>query len=283
MRTSTATFEGAGGLRLHVQAWRPDGPPRAALAVVHGFGEHGGRYPGLVDELVGRGWAVHALDLRGHGRSPGRRGHVTAWREYREDVAAFLAHVRAGDAAGTPLFLYGHSLGGVIVLEYGLHGAGGLGGVVASAPALVPTGVRGPRLEALARIMGRIWPSFTVRLPLRPADLYRRPGDAARPRDPLLHDRLSARGAAEAMAAIAWTRAHAGEWRLPLLVVHGVADRLAGPEGSEAFVAAARAGGAPDVELRLYPGGFHQLHDDVDAGAELVDVAGWLERHLPPP
>ena len=273
-------------MRLHERCWRRPPPPGGAgvgagvaLALVHGFGEHGGRYGGLVDYFVARGYAVHALDLRGHGRSPGARGHIDAWRQYREDLAAFLAHVAEADP-GARRFLYGHSLGGAIVLEYGLHQPGPVAGVIASAPPLIPLGVRSPVIEAAARVLSRLWPSFSVRIPLETAALSRRTDDAeASVRDPLTHGRLSARATTETLRALAWTRAHASEWRLPLLVLQGDADRIAAPEGSVAFVAAARAGGAPDVELRLYVGGYHEPHNDLEAGEVLADVGAWLARH----
>ena len=293
MRHEQGTFVGADGLRLFRQAWRPDGPPRGAVALVHGFGDHGGRYAPLVEALVGAGLAVEALDLRGHGRSPGPRGHVDAWHQYRQDVERFLFVVRGRTADG-PLFLYGHSLGGAIVLELGLRDGAvlerrvDLRGVVASAPALAPIGARRPVLEALSRPLGRVWPTFSVDLHLDRAALSRdvETNDAYAD-DPLVHGRISARAAREVIDALAWTRAEAAHWRLPLLVIHGTADRLAAPDASRAFVEVARAGGASDVTLRLYAGGFHEPHNDLDAAQAMADVRAWIVTHLaatnPPP
>lgn len=281
MLTRETTFVGADGLRLFARCWRPDPPaaPRAILAIVHGFGEHGGRYAPFAEFFAPRGYAVHALDLRGHGRSPGKRGHIDAWRQFREDVAAFLAHVRGEEPEGR-LFLYGHSLGGAIVLEFGLHGPEGLAGVIVSAPALDPSGVRDPGLEALGRVLSRLWPSFSVRVRLERAHLSRRRETSETPaHDSLMHGRLSARALTETARALQWTRARAGAWRLPLLVVHGDADRIVTPDGSRTFVADARAGGAPDVELRLYEGGYHEPHNDVEAPEALADIAAWMDRH----
>ena len=111
------TFKGAEGVELFSACWRPLGEPRAVVVLVHGIGEHSGRYPALVTRLTAAGFAVCAFDHRGHGKSPGRRGHIGSWVEYREDVRAFLA-VTAKQFAGRPMFLYGHSLGALIVTEF---------------------------------------------------------------------------------------------------------------------------------------------------------------------
>jgi len=284
MQAIDSTFRGAGGIELVTHRWPPDGEaiPRAAVAIVHGLGEHSGRYGAVVSALTGRGFAVHGFDLRGHGRSPGRRGHIDAWSDYRDDLAACLDHVRVQEAPGTAVFLYGHSLGGAIVLEYGLRQPGGLAGVIASAPALEPKGVRSPMLEALARALSRIWPTFSLPVPLEEAALSRVPAIIeANRRDGLVHRRITARAVIETLAALAWTKSNAPAWKLPLLVMHGTGDRIIDPDGSRAFVAAAHRGSGADVELRLYDGVYHEAHNDLEAERVLADVGAWLERHLP--
>jgi alpha-beta hydrolase superfamily lysophospholipase len=286
-----SSFEGAAGMTLVAHRWAPAGAggaavaearPRAAVAIVHGFGDHSGRFGTAVAAFTARGFAVHGFDLRGHGRSPGRRGHVGRWAEYLDDLAAFIRHVRSQEAPGTPIFLYGHSFGGALVLEYGLRREDGLAAVVASAPALVPSGVRSPALEALAKALSRVWPTFSLPLPLEREALSRSPEVVAANRaDPLNHLRISARTAGESLRAFEWTLANAPHWRLPLLVIHGGADRIISIEGSRAFASGAQAGGAADVEFRTLEGGFHEPHNDLDAERVMGEVADWLERHLP--
>ena len=283
------TFRGVGGLELLARRWAPIGEPRAAVAIVHGFGEHSGRYADVVEPLTRAGFAVHGFDLRGHGRSEGARGHIDAWSDYRDDIGLDLDHVRSQEAIGTPVFAYAHSLGGAITLEYGLrrqeglHRQDGLVGVVTSAPSLRPKGVRSPVLEGLAAAMSRVWPTFSLDVPLESAAISRSPERLeARRVDPLMHKRLTARATVETLNALAWTEAHAGEWRLPLLIFHGTADRLIDPSGSVAFAEAALAGGATDVELHLYEGVYHEAHNDLDAASVEADVVAWLDRHLVP-
>jgi len=275
-------FLGADGTELVARRWAAVGTPRAAVAIVHGLGEHSGRYGNVVRPLTAAGYAVHGFDLRGHGRSGGKRGHIGAWSEYREDIDSYLGSVRIHESTGAPVFLYGHSLGGAMVLEWGLRRQEGVDGVVASSPALRPRGVRSPLLERLAGVMSRIWPSFSLDVPLENEALSRDPErvEAAR-KDPLNHRRLSARATVATLEALTWTEAHAGEWRLPLLIFHGTADRIIDPTGTVAFAEAARAGGATDVELHLYAGVYHEPHNDLDAAAVEADVVAWLARHLP--
>ena len=211
VQSERGTLERPDGTRLATVSWRPDGgaPPAGQVVLVHGFGEYTGRYGHVAAHLTGHGYAVHALDLRGHGLSTGRRGHIGRWQEYRDDLAAFVDHAREGDGAALHTFVYGHSLGGAIVLEYGLRLQPPIAGVIASAPALVPSGVRHPILEGLGRVISPVWPTFGVHLPLEHAALSRQPETADRyDRDPLVHgthhrarrDRVPGRTALDARA-----------------------------------------------------------------------------------
>lgn len=278
-----STFLGAGALELFARRWPPEGSPRAAVGIVHGFGDHSGRYAAAVEAMTRAGYAVHAFDLRGHGRSPGRRGHVGAWSDYRDDLTAFVGHVHAQEVAATPVFLYGHSLGAAIALECGLREPIAIDGLVASAPSLVPSGVRDARQEALAAVMSRVWPTLTLELQIELAALSRdaRLVEATRV-DPLYHRRITVRTAAVGLATFEWTLANAGRWRLPLLAFHGAADRIVDPAATIAFADAARAGGAPDVTRTLYLGGYHELHNDIDATTVMADVVAWVEAHISP-
>ena len=116
MNHHESTFGGSGGLDLYYQSWLPQTESNAIVAIVHGFGEHSGRYQNIVQHLVPLGYGIYGFDNRGHGRSPGRRGHIDSWREYHDDVAAFLTFIRKSGPS-KPLFLLGHSMGTLIVLE----------------------------------------------------------------------------------------------------------------------------------------------------------------------
>ena len=273
---SEAGFIGADGIELFTQSWLPDGPPRAVLALVHGFGEHSGRYSTLVEHLVRSRYAVMSFDHRGHGRSPGRRGHIMEWREYREDVLAFLEYVRLA-CPGTTLFLYGHSLGGLIVSEYVLWYPQGLAGLIVSGNPLRPASAAKPHLIALSRILSRIWPTFAVTLSIDGSALTRDPKVAkAYESDPLVHSRATVRWGSETLAAIDRVRARATEIRLPILIVHGESDRVNSVEGSRELFDTVSS---QDKEIRIYPGGMHEPHNDIDREQVASDVVDWLDRH----
>lgn len=225
MEHTEGTFQGLAGLALRYQRWRPDAGLKAAIAVVHGFGEHSGRYANLIGHFVPRGYSVSGYDLRGHGLSPGKRGAIRSWQEFREDTRAFFSHV-AGLESGAPLFLYGHSMGGLIVLDLALHSPEGMKGVISSGPALGKPGVS-PLLLALSRVLSTIAPGLTLKTGLDATALSRDPSVVkAYQEDPLVHSLASARLGTELENTAKWVHAHAAELRVPLLIVHGEADRL---------------------------------------------------------
>ncbi|WP_395820315.1 lysophospholipase [Archangium minus] len=278
MEHTEDTVESAGGLKLYYQAWRPPGQPRTAVAIIHGIGEHSGRFKNIVDYLVARGHAVYALDLRGHGRSPGQRGHLMSWSEYREDVKAFLGRISTREP-GRPLFLYGHSMGGLVVLDYVLRHPEGLSGTIISGPPFESVGVATPLLVASARILSRLWPTFALDVPLEAEALCRdRERITQYLGDPLVHRRCSVRWAAEALDAGAWVKAHAAELRLPLLLLHGEEDRINTAAGTRRFFESVSY---PDKTLHLVPGGYHEPHSDPGYEQVLQRVEEHLLSHMP--
>jgi alpha-beta hydrolase superfamily lysophospholipase len=273
MPTSDVTLRTADGLELAGIALRPPAEPKAAVAMVHGFGEHAGRYRALQDALVAAGFAVGAADLRGHGRSPGARGHVDRWDDYRADTAAIVGLARSL-APGRPVFLFGHSMGGLIVLDYALARPDGLSGVIASGPALRQAGPRRPLRELAVRVLSRIAPRTGTGLGLDPAGISGDPTEvAAYLADPLVHGRASMRWGAEILRTMAGTAARAAEFPVPLLLLHGEADPINAPEGSRAFHAAC---GHADRTLRTYPGSRHEVHHDVGRRRFERDLLRWL-------
>lgn len=269
-------FAGAGGLELYWQCWRPSSEPRAVVALVHGVGEHSGRYMNLVGPLVDDGYAVYGYDQRGHGRSPGPRVHIDRWADYRDDLGAYLGMV-AQQAPGRAIVIYGHSMGTLVVLDYLLQRPGGLAGAIVSGVALQPAGVGKPYQVAMARVLSRVAPRLSVDLGIDGGSLTRDPQvlEAARA-DPHLTSRATVRWGAESLATVRRVRQGLATIDLPLLVLHGGADPLNRPAGAQALFETVSS---PDKTLHIYPGVRHEPHNDLGHEQVAADVKEWL-AHL---
>jgi alpha-beta hydrolase superfamily lysophospholipase len=275
------TFTGAHGTELFTQCWLPSlgdaGEARAAVGMVHGISEHSGRYPAIVNGLTSAGFAVCGYDHRGHGRSPGKPGHINSWSEYREDLRAFVESLQRR-FSGLPLFLYAHSLGALIATEYVLHYPDGLAGMIVSGIPLKPKGVASPPLVLLARSLSRVAPRFSIKLGVNGKGVSRDPEVIrAYNDDPLVHHVATARWGTETLDAIDRVRSHLGDIWLPMLILHGGADPVNSVEGSLELLEKVGSG---DKEIRIYPGGLHEPHNDLERDEVVMDVTDWLNRHL---
>jgi alpha-beta hydrolase superfamily lysophospholipase len=279
MRHHELTIKTHDGLELYAQNWQPEENPKAILTIVHGVGEHSGRYMNLVDALVPKGFAIWSFDHRGHGRSPGRRGHIGAWSDYRGDLDHVLRFIE--DRHPTlPRFLLGHSMGSLVVLDYILRDdrSERLEGVIVSGVPFEPVGVAGPALILVAKVLSRILPRFHLTTEITPEALSRDIDvqEAART-DPLSHSQVTARWGTEAMATVSWVKAHPDRVNLPILIVHGGADPLNTAAGAEAWF---KEVAHPDKRLRIYPGSLHEVHNDLDHAELAQDILAWLERFV---
>ena len=275
MEQQEFTFAGAAAATLFGQSWRPE-QPKAVVLVVHGFGEHSGRYGYLVPPLTAAGYAVYALDHRGHGRSPGKRGHIDSFDDYLVDVRALAAFAQAA-SPGLPVVVFGHSLGGLIALLYALRYPPGLAGVIASAPLLTKPNVS-PMLLTVAQLLSRVAPSFALDTGLDATTISRDPAEVERyTSDPQVHSKSTARAGSEIMKAIDWAQAHAGELTVPLLLYHGDADNLVPIEGSRRFFAAVQE---QDKQFVERPGGYHESHNDLGRDELFAMIVAWLNAHI---
>lgn len=195
---------------------------------MHGLGSHSGTFNNIVQALVPQGYAVYGFDLRGHGRSPGARGYINAWSEFRKDLSRFFQFVTSQQGQ-IPYFLLGHSLGAAIALDYALHFPDGLHGVIATALPLGKVGVPPIKL-AIAQILSQVWPHFTLNTGIDHAATSRNPEViAAIALDSLRHTRGSARLATEFIAKAEWLQTHAVCLQVPLFLLHGGEDWISPP------------------------------------------------------
>jgi alpha-beta hydrolase superfamily lysophospholipase len=265
------TVSVARGVTLYAQWWRPCGPPRAVVTIVHGLKDHSSRYGAFAERLVGRGFAVHAFDLRGHARSGGPRVWVDAFDDYVDDLEAVVQCVRVRER-DAPMFVFGHGMGGTIAALWALQQRAWLAGLVLSAaklqPGPTPDEARSTRLLAALAPRARIY-----QLDVRRASRDRRTVEDAL-RDALVHQPPApARTAKELLDAMGRVDAHVPRLRAPLLAMHGSADVVTDPDGTRRIVERA---GSDDKQLYMYDGLAHDLLHEPERARVAADVAEWL-------
>lgn len=269
-------FEGVHGTKLYEQSWRPRAEPKAVVVIVHGLKDHSARYAPFAERLVKQGFAVHAFDLRGHGRSEGMRVWVDAFDDYLGDLDLFLKRVREQEH-DKPVLLFGHSMGGAIVTLYTITHKPALAGLALSAPALA-TDVSGATIGGTKFIAALAPASGVFNLDLK---LFSRdPAVVAEGlADPLVYQGAApARTARELIDAIDRIQEHMGEVSVPVITMHGEADRVTPPAGSKQLVERAQA---KDKTLKLYPSLAHDLLHEPEKEQVIGDLVKWMNDHAP--
>lgn len=266
-----------GSSRLYQQTWKPDSEPRAVVLIVHGLGEHSSRYVHVADHLTRRGFAVYTLDHYGHGKSDGHAGFVERFSVYLDGVAALLEKAQ-NEHADQPLFLIGHSLGGLISAAFLLEHQAAFQAAVLSGPAIKSDQTPPAIVIALIKLLSAIAPTLPM-IRLDASGVSRDPSVVSTyMNDPLVHHgKLSARLIAEMSAAMHDTLASAATIRLPIILMHGEDDRLTSPSGSAELFEAI---GSEDKTLKTYPGLYHEIFNEPEQDKVLADMSTWLEAHL---
>lgn len=276
MNTIPLLLNTSDGLTLRGNIWETEGQPKAALCLIHGHGEHIGRYLHVAQAFTQAGYALLGMDLRGHGKSDGPRGHIPAYSSLMDDLHLLLenASKRYSEA---PLVLYGHSLGGNLVLNYALRQEHDLQAVIATGPWL-RLAFEPPLIKiTLGHLMNRLYPAFSQPSGVDTTALSHDPAVVtAYKADPLVHDRISARLFMDIHTAGLWALDHAGSLPTPTLLMHGTEDRLTSAQASEEF--ARRAGKI--CTLRLWEGLFHEIHNEPEKEDVLAEILSWLNDHL---
>ena len=245
------------------------------MILVHGVGEHIGRYSYWAGRFVERGFCFTGVDLPGHGKSDGRRGVLNNYGITAEMLDRLISEMRK-TFPGIPLFIYGHSMGGTIVLQYILQNKPGIKGAVVTSPWLRLSFEPAKSKIVLAGIMKSILPSL-----VKPSSLvvdhvsHDKAAVEAYKNDPLNHDRISVGLFHSTMTAAAYSLDHASGLGLPLLLVHGSDDKITSPEGSREF-----ASKTPLAELKIWNGGYHELHNETFKDEVFEFIAAWMESRL---
>lgn len=275
--TPTEEFlDGTGGLKIFMRSWRPSTAPRGVIVISHGFNSHSGQYAWTAQQFLANGFAVYAADLRGRGKSEGERFHVKQVGDYLGDVGLAVKTAKAREP-GLPVFMLGHSAGGVVACTYALEHQDELAGLICESFAFrVPA--PDLALETLSWI-GSWAPKLRV-LKLANKDFTRdRTALAAMDADPLIAGETQTAATVRALwAADKRLKASFPKITLPVLILHGSEDKATVPAGSEFFHQTA---GSKDKTLKIYPGHFHDLLADTGKEQVMADVQAWIETHMP--
>ncbi len=271
-----SSFEGVGGLNIFTRSWQPEGTARGVVVIVHGFNSHSGQYLWAGEQFAAKGLAVYALDLRGRGRSDGERYYVEKIEDYVSDVAAFVSAAKA-ENPGLPVFVLGHSAGGVISCTYALDHQSEIDGLICESfafelpvPDLVLSFLKG---------LSYITPHTHV-FSLNNKDFSRDPAVVESMNDdPLIKgESQPAQTAAVMVRADERLKNEFSQITLPVLIMHGTEDKATKPSGSRHFYEQA---GSSDKTLKLYEGHFHDLLNDIDKEIVMADIQNWIDERIP--
>jgi alpha-beta hydrolase superfamily lysophospholipase len=261
------------GLKIFAREWRPEKTPVAAVSLVHGLGEHSGRYEHVARMFNQAGITLMAFDLRGHGRSEGIRGHFPSYDIVMDDITQLLEQTRQNNP-GVPLFLYGHSLGGSLVLNFGLTRTYPLSGIIATSPGLAAGTPVSPLTMTAGKLLYSLLPTMTLPNGLDLNGLSQDPEvKKVYLADPLVHSKISARLGMDLLNKGPWIIAHASEFRYPLLLLQGGADVIANPRTNREL--AEKMGNK--VTFQWFEGKYHELHNEPGKEEMVAGIITWMK------
>ncbi len=270
-------FKGVRGANIYYQCWQPEGEPKAILLVVHGLAEHSGRYLNVVNYLVPRGFAVYAIDHIGHGKSEGDRVFVENFDDYTDTLKVFYDLVREWKP-GKPIFLVGHSLGGLIGVIYLLDHQAELNGAVISAPLIKIADTTSPVTIFMGKLLSVLMPKSGVLIIDAEGVSRDTKVVQAYVSDPLVYrGKVTARLGAELLKTMQRAATCASKITLPILILQGSADRIVDPGGARMLYDTVSS---TDKTIKVYDGFFHEVFNEPDHDLVLHDVADWLDAHL---
>jgi alpha-beta hydrolase superfamily lysophospholipase len=278
MKHLETSYETHDGKKLYLQAWMCESP-KASLLLVHGLGEHSSRYLHLVEKLVEMGISVFTFDGRGHGKSAEGKpdAYFDSYKDYLKDIDALFGKVKSY-VPGVPAFIYGHSMGGGLVAAYVLKYKAEAAGVILSSPAIKEAEGTSKFLIAIGGIISKYFPRLKA-LKLDASRISRIPAEVEKYlNDPLIYtDPIPARTANELLLMMRSIQKRANEFDLPVLLIHGSADGLTNPKGSKILSEKAKS---KDKTLKIFPGGYHELINDLDREEVMDVIIRWLKERI---
>jgi alpha-beta hydrolase superfamily lysophospholipase len=277
MRHQEGTFKGIRNASIYYQGWLPEGESTAVLLIVHGLAEHSGRYMNVVNHFVPLGYAVYGVDHVGHGKSSGTRVYVERFEDYTDTLKIYFDMVRHWQPE-KPVFLVGHSMGGLIGAVYLLDHQAELTGAVLSGPAVKVHGSVSPAVIFVGKLISVLMPKLGL-IGLEAEGVSRDPAVVqAYVNDPLVcRGKVTARLSAELVKAVRLVTAEATKITLPILIVQGGADKLVDPKGAQMLYDAVSSA---DKTIKIYDGLYHEVFNEPEHDQVLGDIKAWLETHL---
>jgi alpha-beta hydrolase superfamily lysophospholipase len=261
------------GIEIYSKAWIPGQQARGVIILIHGLGEHVGRYEHVGRAMTAAGYILAGFDIRGFGKSGGQKGHTPSLDAYFDDIDSFVAEV-SRRYPGLPRFLYGHSLGATLLLAYVPLRQPDVSGVIATAPAM-QTALQEQKLKVmLARVLGSMLPTTTIVSGVDPQALSRDPQVAIDyVNDPLVHSKVTLAWGKSMLECIDLVNKNAPRFPKPLLLMHSAADSLNYPSGSQVFADAAPR---DKVTLKMWEGLKHELHNETVKDEVFKTMVDWM-------
>lgn len=262
--------------QVYGQYWQPKTPVKAAVILIHGMGEHSGRYAEfVVPKLVEIGCAVLSYDQFGHGKTQGKKGHTPSYKALLNCVDVVIDKAKESYPEA-PIFLYGHSMGGNVVMNYSLRRNGNIRGVIATSPFL-ELAFQPPKWKlSLGRLFLKLWPSITLPSELDVNAISQLPEEVDKyVNDEMVHDKVSPNYTFPIMDAGQWVIENASKLSAPMLLLHGTGDRITNHKATKQFAA-----NTSMAKLHLIDDGYHELHNDVEREHTLQLITNWLKEQL---
>ncbi len=277
MKHFETRWETSEKVNIFAQGWEPETQvPKAVVCLVHGVGEHTSRYAHVAAALVNSGYALFGADMRGHGKSGGKRGHIPSEEATMLEIDMLIQQAESL-YLGIPVILYGHSLGGIRVLHYVLKRKPNIRGVIATSSGLRNSVEKQTIKILFAKAFGFLFPGLQLRSGLDVNAISRDPEVISAYRnDPMIHDFISLGFGTIMLAAAKWSLQHAAEFTLPLLLLHGSADAIAYPSGSNEFAASLDG----KCTFILFDGAYHELHNEPEKVLVFKAITDWIDSLL---
>jgi acylglycerol lipase len=269
--------KGANNSRIWNYSWEPDSNPKAVIALIHGFGEHSGRYAHWALRFVENNIAFCAFDLPGHGKSDGKRGYTESYQLLLDDIELFLAHLRK-TYSDIPIILYGHSMGGNLAINFAIKTRNKFDLLIASSPWLRLSIPLATWKKKLISVLYRIFPQLTVKAPLNAEDMSHNQSEIVKyGNDPLVHNHISIQLLYEVMNNGTEAIGKVYKINVPMLILHGTADKITSYKSSEKFA----QNTSDNITLKLWSGMCHEMHNDLCCDDLFVFILNWINEKIP--